>query len=135
MKLQVLPGGFSVCQVQEIRPDFLKGTFHFLARTDQELSLVCPTESAPADTLRREDGWRAFRVQGPLDFSLVGVLARIAGLLAQGRVSLFALSTFDTDYLLVRREDLGRALALLAQGGFEIEGGAGEGPEDFRQFP
>ncbi len=92
----------------------------FLARTDRELSLVCPTRAVPASVRAREDGWRAFRVAGTLDFSLVGILARLTGILADRGTGLFAVSTYDTDYILVKAADLQRALAALSEEGYTL---------------
>lgn len=94
--------------------------FFFLARTDREISLVCRKEDVPEKTLEREDGWRGFRIRGVLDFSLIGILARISSLLAEAGISIFALSTYQTDYILVREGDFERALDLLSSQGYTI---------------
>lgn len=120
MTIEIIPHAFSVCKTStlpRIDPDL---PFCFTAKTDGECSLVCPTSCVPAGTLAREDGWRAFRVRGPLDFSLIGILADIAGLLAKHRISIFAVSTYDTDYILTREAHFDRALALLAQAGWTV---------------
>ena len=101
MTLQWLAQDFSVCQVEDYTQTELKG-FCFLEKTDAENSLVCESARVPPNTIRREDGWKAFRVVGTLDFSLLGILAKIAGHLADAGVSLFALSTYQTDYILVK---------------------------------
>ena len=90
------------------------------ARTDEECSLVCPTDCAPARALTRDDGWRALRIQGVLDFSLVGILAQIAGTLADRGIALFAVSTYNTDYILVRAAQLEAAVAALRGAGHEV---------------
>lgn len=82
MKIERIGGEFSVCKVAAYRPEDLEGDFCFIGKTDGERSLVCRAERAPADALDREDGWRAFRAAGPLDFSLTGILAGIASALA-----------------------------------------------------
>ena len=93
-----------------------RGKFFSVTRTHEELSVVCPEASVP-EGVRSEKGWRALRVSGVLDFSLVGVLASLTAPLAEAGVALFALSTFDTDYLLVKEHDLGKAIeALVAYG-------------------
>ncbi len=120
MKLEVLPHDFTVCKVADYRGIDLAAPFVFTGATDAEKSLVCPTPLVPAATLSREDGWRAFRVAGPLDFALVGILARISGALAAEGIGLFAVSTFDTDYILVKAPDLDRALAALRAAGYAI---------------
>ena len=118
--LRVLDLPFSVCKVSSWDGVGLDGPFVFAAATDREKSLVCPTDRVPAATLAREDGWRAFGVEGPLDFSLVGILARISSCLAAEGIALFAISTFDTDYVLVKAENLPRALAALAASGWNV---------------
>ena len=122
MKLEVLPMPLTVCKVSTPAAIDLNTPFTFAARTDGELSLVCPTEAAPPETVAREDGWRAFRVAGSMAFSLVGVLARLTARLAEAKISVFAVSTFDTDYLLVKADRLEAALEALARNGYEIEG-------------
>ena len=120
MKLEVLAPVFSVCRVDRLPAGALESEFCFVGRTDRELSLVCPQDAAPADALAREDGWRAFRVAGVLDFSLTGVLAGLSAALADAGVGIFAVSTYDTDYILVKAENLPRALAALRAAGYEI---------------
>jgi len=119
LTLKPLPGMFTVCKPKETvwrdRP------FHFLARTDGELSLVCPTPDAPMSCEAREDGWRGLRVAGPLEFSLVGILSRLAGALAAAGVSLFAVSTYDTDYLFVKDTAYDKAVEALRGAGCRIE--------------
>ena len=120
MNLQVLPQAFSVCQISDgSRIDFTR-EFVFVAKTDEELSLVCETGHVPPNALKREDGWRAFRVSGVLDFSLVGILAKISGLLANEGISIFAISTYNTDYILVREASFARAMAALSSAGYAI---------------
>ena len=120
MNLELLEPVFSICQVDALRPEDLQSAFCFAARTDEECSLVCPTECAPSRALTRDDGWRALRVQGVLDFSLVGILAQIAGTLADRGIALFAVSTYNTDYILVRAAQLEAAVAALRGAGHEV---------------
>lgn len=121
MKLQTLPFDLTVCQVRAVREINLDADFYWIGRTDEELSLVCRTEDTPPDALAREDGWRGFRVQGPLDFSLTGVLSRLSAVLAARQIGIFAVSTYNTDYLLVKGENLGRALRALEDAGYTVE--------------
>lgn len=125
MTLQTLPHTFSVCKLRALTGVDVSAPFTFAAVTDGECSLVCPSAAAPAETLAREDGWRAFRVKGSLDFALVGVLARITGTLAAAGISVFAVSTFDTDYVLVKAETFATALDALAAAGWAVEGERG----------
>ena len=87
MTLELLPQKFSVCQIENPGQADLTAPFTFLSRTDEEISLVCESEKAPKDALKREDGWRGLRIAGLLDFSLIGILAKIAGLLAAQKIS------------------------------------------------
>ena len=89
-------------------------------KTDEEISLVCLTGDTPVNTTERDAGWKAFRVQGILDFSLIGILSRISVILAENRIGLFAVSTFNTDYILVKSEDFKRAAQVLAEGGYTV---------------
>ena len=92
----------------------------FVARTDKELSIVCPTSfGVQAD--ESSSPWRALEVAGPLDFSLVGILATLTETLAEVGVSVFAISTFDTDYLLVPGDQLDRATAALRHAGHKVD--------------
>lgn len=120
MKLKVLPWDLTVCKTVSMEGIDLSAGFYFLGKTDEEVSLVCRTEDTPANTLAREDGWRGFRVAGVLDFSLTGILAKLSAVLAEQGIGIFAVSTYNTDYILVKKEDLGRALAALAAAGYEV---------------
>lgn len=111
---------FSVCKVKDLSDVDLTREYCFIGKTDEECSLVCLTEYVPAQTMEREDGWRAFRMQGVLDFSLIGILAKISGLMADNGIGIFAISTYNTDYILTKKENYERALEVLAQAGYEI---------------
>lgn len=119
MVLEVLTESLSVCRLRGPVPPPAEGLF-FLAGTDREWSLVCSASAVPADCLAREDGWRAFRIAGTLDFSLVGVLAGILRVLETAGISVFVQSTYCTDYVLVKAEQLEAALAVLEQNGYTI---------------
>ena len=120
MEIKKLGINFSVCKLEDIAAINLEQEFCFVGKTDEEISLVCPTENVPDKTLERDDGWKAFRIQGILDFSLIGILAKIAGLLAENGISIFAVSTFNTDYVLTKAEHYARALELLENAGYRI---------------
>ncbi|MBQ3866026.1 MAG: ACT domain-containing protein [Clostridia bacterium] len=119
MKLEVLKERFTVCKTASFPEALFDGGFVFIGKTDRERSLVCETSRVPADALTREDGWRAFRVAGQLDFSLVGILSKITSSLAAAGIGVFAVSTFDTDYVLVKEQDLENALSALCAAGYE----------------
>ena len=120
MILEILPYELTVCQLTAITQDTLSGEFFFIGKTDHELSLVCETKSVPADCKAREDGWRAFCIKGRLDFSLTGILSPIAALLAEAKIGIFAVSTYDTDYVLVKAENFTAAMDLLSKNGYSI---------------
>ena len=105
MELEKFGYDLTVCKVSDVSSLDLSKAFYFIGRTDEELSLVCRTEDTPVETIEREDGWKGFRIRGVLDFSLVGILAKISGILAENRIGIFAVSTYNTDYILVRKEN------------------------------
>ena len=98
----------------------LQRDFFFLGKTDEEISLVCRTADTPADTTEREDGWKGFRIQGVLDFSLIGILSKISTVLAENRIGIFAVSTYNTDYVLVKEENFERAINALKEAGYTV---------------
>ncbi len=114
LEIQPLPYDFTVCKIEDTEEPDLRKAFFFLEKTDEEISLVCRTEDTPEKTLECEHGWKAFRVKGTLDFSLVGILAEISGILAAEGISIFAVSTYNTDYILVKEENFERALGILS---------------------
>ena len=120
MEIKALAELFSVCKVADVEQIDLNKNFCFAAKTDEELSLVCPTKDVPGVTSERDDGWRAFRIQGTLDFSLIGILAKISTILAEHRIGIFAISTFNTDYILVKQENFVKALQSLAEHGYQV---------------
>jgi hypothetical protein len=122
LTLTLLDGKFAVCRLDADAPLpgwIAGGPLVSITRTAEELSVVCP-EAAVPEGVCCERGWRCLRVAGMLDFSLVGVLAALAAPLAEAGVSVFAVSTFDTDYLLVKGQNLGRAAAALRQAGHSV---------------
>ena len=122
LNLELVPGGYAVCRLEadEPLPDWAaKGPFVSLTRTDAELSIVCPQERVPAE-VRSEPDWRCLRVKGPLGFGMTGILASLAEPLAGSGVSIFVVSTYDTDYLLVQARDLERALRALERAGHVV---------------
>ncbi len=120
MKLKRLPYELTVCKVSSIENIDLNKEFFFIGKTDAEISLVCKTENTPVDTVAREDGWRSFRIEGILDFSLIGILSKISKILADYNIGIFAVSTFNTDYILVKEENFDNAICALTAKGYEI---------------
>ena len=121
MTLKIIDEVFSICQVTDYGAVDLSAPFVFVGATDEEKSLVCPIQSVPGNTVARDDGWRAFRIVGTLDFSLVGILAQISKVLADGGVGIFAHSTFNTDYILTKSECFERAVGLLRAAGYSFD--------------
>ena len=120
MELKRLDYDLTVCKVEHITEEVMATDFYFIGKTDEELSLVCRTEYTPEKAIEREDGWKGFRIQGVLDFSLVGILAPIADILAENNIGIFAVSTFNTDYVLIKRENFDQALSLLKEAGYTV---------------
>ncbi|MDY6367362.1 MAG: ACT domain-containing protein [Clostridia bacterium] len=118
MQIKKIDGAFSVMKLEnEYVP---KEGFYFTAKTDEEFSLVCKTEFAPLNYVERSDGWKAFKVVGTLDFSLVGILSKITAALAEKNIPVFAVSTYNTDYILVKSEFYDSAQNALNSNGYEI---------------
>ena len=120
LQLQVIPETFSICQVENYQGIDIDQPFVFTGRTDDENSLVCPTGLVPENTIERADNWRMFRICGELDFSLIGILAELTAVLAEYDIGVFAISTFNTDYVLTKEKDFDKALKVLAKAGYEI---------------
>ena len=120
MQLKKIDRDLTVCKVVDVSELDLKQDFYFIGRTDEEISLVCETDHTPADTLERDDGWKAFRIQGQLDFSLIGILSKITAVLAGRKIGVFAVSTYNTDYILVKTENYEKALSALSEEGYTI---------------
>lgn len=118
--LNPLKISFSVCKVMDYSGIDIDQPFVFTGRTDEEKSLVCPTDRVPENTIAWDDGWRAFRICGELDFSLIGILARISKILAENAIGIFAISTYNTDYILTKEENFEKALKALADAGYQI---------------
>ena len=120
MELKKIDCDFTVCKVSDVNDIDMSRDFYFIGKTDEELSLVCRTEDTPKSTVEREDGWKGFRIQGTLDFSLIGILSRISGILADNNIGIFAVSTYNTDYILVKEENYARALEVLSAEGYKV---------------
>lgn len=120
MELKKIDHKLTVCKVADVSDIDMSADFYFIGKTDEELSLVCRTEDTPARTTARDDGWRGFRIQGVLDFSLIGILSKLSGILADNKIGIFAVSTYNTDYILVKEENFERALDILAAEGYTV---------------
>ena len=124
LRLEVLEAPLTICKVADASCVDLGAIAApmFFARTSDEVSLVCPTDSLPSSTpcVAREDGWRALRVVGTLDFSLTGIIAGISSVLADSGVPVFCVSTYDTDYVLVKENCFERTLCVLEAAGYAL---------------
>lgn len=120
MKIKFLKSDFSVCKLRDLSRLNLASGFFFLAKTPDEISLVCFTEDIPDNAISIDNGWRAFRVEGTLDFNLVGILSRLTGVLAAKGISVFAVSTYDTDYVLIKESMEDSTRQALKEAGYEV---------------
>ena len=120
MELKRLSHNLTVCKVKDIKDINLEAEFFFVCKTDEEISLVCKTEDAPVNTTTREDGWKGFRIQGILDFSLIGILSKLSTILAGNGIGIFAVSTYNTDYILVKSENFEKAMNVLKEQGYLV---------------
>ena len=120
MELQRIEGDFTVCKVNDLSQIDFSGELVFLAKTQEEISLVCPSVDTPAHTIAAEPGWRGFKVAGILDFSMIGVIANIGGVLAEAGISIFVVSTYNTDYVFTKAQSFDKAVQALVDGGYVI---------------
>ncbi|MBQ1248148.1 MAG: ACT domain-containing protein [Clostridiales bacterium] len=120
MELKTIPYRFTVCKLMSVGDLPSDIDFCFTAKTDEEISLVCKTEDVPENTLVRDDGWKGFRIEGVLDFSLIGILSKISAILAENKVGIFAVSTYNTDYIFVKEENFDKAINALKDNGYDV---------------
>ncbi|MDD7795143.1 ACT domain-containing protein [Clostridium sp. 'White wine YQ'] len=123
LKLKLLEMFYGVCRLDckdEIPKWALQSDVYSITKTHEELSIVCNEEYIPEE-IKCEKKWRILKVQGPLDFSLIGILSNLSSVLAQHKISIFAISTYDTDYVLVKENKIGEAIEALKAIGCEIE--------------
>lgn len=120
MQIKKIYQDFSICQVEDYSLVNLEADYSFIAKTEEERSLVCITKDVPSNVIRCDDGWKSFCVQGVLDFSLIGILSKISTILAERGISIFAVSTYNTDYILIKDTNYEKALEVLRSSGYEI---------------
>ncbi|MCI8342029.1 MAG: ACT domain-containing protein [Firmicutes bacterium] len=120
MRIRVLAESFVVCQVPDFSEIDFEGGFLFLGKTDEEISLVCETKAVPKNVLKCENGWKALGIVGVLEFSLTGILCKISSILSEAGIGIFAVSTYNTDYILVKEENLEKAVAVLSKNGYDV---------------
>lgn len=111
---------FAICQVEDYSQVNLENPFVFTGATDDEKSLVCPIALVPENALTVDKTWSVFRIEGVLDFSLIGILSKISSLLAENNIGIFAISTYNTDYILTKTADFQRALQVLKEAKYTI---------------
>jgi hypothetical protein len=122
LTMKLLKEEYGVCRLDktELIPEWSKNSeFYSITRTQEELSIVCSLACIPED-IKCEKAWRILKIQGPLDFSLIGILASISTVLADNKISIFAISTYDTDYILIKNKELNNAIEALIKEGYEI---------------
>lgn len=120
MKLRVIEQNFSICKLKDLSQIDYSDEFCFISKTDEELSLVCSQDKVPDNIVECNNGWKAFRIEGILDFSLIGILSKISSVLAENKIGIFAVSTFNTDYILVKEENFDKALYVLKDNGYKF---------------
>jgi len=120
VKIKVLNRDFAVCKVEDYKYVDLNDDFIFIGKTNEEKSLVCEEKNLPLNAREIERGWKSMVIEGVLDFSLVGIIAKISQILTNIKVSIFVISTFNTDYILIKKEELKRAIEELERNGYEI---------------
>lgn len=118
MNLKKLPYELSVCKLNSNTDFNFNLNFCFFAKTDNEISLVCKTEDVPFDVITRDDGWSGFYFDETLDFSIIGILSKISAVLAENNIGIFAVSTYNTDYILVKSENFDKAVSVLNSNGY-----------------
>ncbi len=122
LTLRLLIGNYGVCRLNKETafPRWaLNSSFYSVTKTAEELSVVCAEQDIPEDVLCEKD-WRILKVEGPLDFSLVGILFSISMVLAEHDISIFAISTYDTDYILVKDRDADAAVKALRENHYNV---------------
>lgn len=123
MHLYLYPGEYCICKLpaRAEAPEWAQDSpFTSITRTKNELSIVTEINGVP-QTVEKQCGWRLLAIAGLLEFSLTGIIAAIAGPLAENRISIFTIATYDTDYFLVEEENLNAALRVLRDHDFTIE--------------
>ncbi len=127
LKLKVLDDDLCICRLEpsaRIPAWITTGTFFSITRTEEELSIVCSRNTMSEDTGSQmvcEKEWKCIKVEGPLDLSLIGILAHLSSALADAGISIFAISTYDTDYLLVKEKELENAIIVLISHGYSVD--------------
>lgn len=120
MVFKVLDGIFSVCKLQSGADVHWEDKYVFVVKSEEEYSLICNSVSVPNKVLTRNDGWRGFRIEGMLDFAMVGVLAEISKIIASAGVEILAVASYNTDYFFVKKENLDKTQNVLLRKGYQF---------------
>ena len=120
MEIKIIDRKFSICKVENYNTININDEDVFIGKTDEENSLVCETNKVPNNATHIDNGWKAFRIQGVLDFSLIGILSKISTLLAENKIGIFAISTYNTDYILTKEENFQKAIDILEKNNYKI---------------
>lgn len=121
MVLECLEQNFAVCKINDIKNIDFTDKFCFVGKTDEEISLVCSEEYVPDGTIEYDKGWRALRICGTLDFSLIGILSKLSAILAENEIGIFAVSTYNTDYILTKKDNFETAVKVLKENGYTVK--------------
>ncbi len=120
MEMIVLKNEFSVCQVEDYSQVDFEREYIFTAQTTDEKSLLCRIKDIPKNVIQKEKGWRGLKIEGVLDFTLKGILYRISKILYDENIGIFVVSTYNTDYIFVKEEDLEPAVLSLEKEQYKI---------------
>ena len=120
MEIEILKQKFAVCKIKDSREINFEDDFLFAGKTDEEFSVVCVEEKVYKSAYAVDKGWKALRIKEILDFSLVGILYKISKILAENNIGIFAVSTYNTDYILVKEENINKASEKLDENGYKI---------------
>lgn len=120
MNLKVIDNEFSICKINNINDVNLNDEFVFISKTDEEISLVCTTENIPKECVSVEHNWKGFRIEGELDFSLIGIISKISAILAKNKIGIFVISTYNTDYILVKKDSMRETISVLEEQGYKF---------------
>ncbi|MBN1470059.1 MAG: ACT domain-containing protein [Fusobacteriaceae bacterium] len=121
LKLKILDGLYAVCQVGENFKNFdlENKDFFSITKTEDEVSVVILQDKIKAE-IKAEKDWKILKIEGILDFSLIGILSKISSILAKNQISVFVISTFNTDYILIKEEKIKEAIYILTQEAYEV---------------
>jgi len=120
MELKIIEGSFAVCKLKNPSSIDFSQNFVFTAKTDEEVSLVCDEKFVPKDTCKAEKGFSLIKLEEILDFSLIGIISEISNVLAKNNISIFVVSTYNTDYFLVKKKDIEKTKKALQEKGYEF---------------